>query len=99
MILDAAAGRSPTAVPRVLPPPAARLLRVEGRDDIGGEEPVAPGDSVVAVERDETRWTFTPREPWKPGDYRVAVDTALEDLAGGVGPLGRRRPPAGTPGR
>lgn len=36
----------------------------------------------VTVERNETRWTFTPREPWKAGDYQVLIDTALEDLAG-----------------
>ena len=36
----------------------------------------------VAVERAETRWLFTPREAWKPGDYRLVVDTAIEDLAG-----------------
>ena len=37
---------------------------------------------IVAVDRQETRWTFTPREPWKAGAYRLSVDTALEDLAG-----------------
>jgi hypothetical protein len=58
VILDAAAGRSPTTVPRVLPPAAARLLHVEGHDDIGGDEPVAEGDSVVAVGRDETAVMF-----------------------------------------
>ena len=36
----------------------------------------------AAVERNETRWTFTPRAPWKSGDYQVLIDTALEDLAG-----------------
>jgi hypothetical protein len=37
---------------------------------------------AVAVDRAETRWLFTPREPWKAGDYRLSIDTALEDLAG-----------------
>jgi hypothetical protein len=36
----------------------------------------------VTVERDETRWTFTPATAWKSGEYRILVDTALEDLAG-----------------
>ena len=30
----------------------------------------------------ETRWRFEPTNPWKPGDYVVAADAALEDLAG-----------------
>jgi hypothetical protein len=25
---------------------------------------------------------LTPREPWKAGDYKLVVDTGLEDLAG-----------------
>jgi hypothetical protein len=41
-----------------------------------------PVAGSIAVEREETRWTYTPREPWKTGSYRVLVDTALEDLAG-----------------
>src|SRR5262249_20711242 len=39
-------------------------------------------DGSIAVEREETRWTFTPAATWKPGEYRVRVDTSLEDLAG-----------------
>ncbi len=30
----------------------------------------------------EHRWLFTPEQPWKSGDYRIAVDSTLEDLAG-----------------
>jgi hypothetical protein len=37
---------------------------------------------TVTIDRHETRWIFTPREPWKSGDYGLVVDTALEDLAG-----------------
>ena len=43
------------------------------------------GNSVegsIQVDRDETRWQFTPHEPWKAGDYSLSVDTILEDLAG-----------------
>jgi len=36
----------------------------------------------IAVERQETQWRFTPREAWKPGNYRLIVDTGIEDLAG-----------------
>jgi hypothetical protein len=36
----------------------------------------------VTVDRKETEWRFTPDAPWKTGDYRMVVNTALEDLAG-----------------
>jgi hypothetical protein len=36
----------------------------------------------IAVDRQEQRWQFTPANPWRPGVYRLRVDTALEDLAG-----------------
>lgn len=41
-----------------------------------------PLDGETRIEPGETRWTFTPREPWKAGDYRLRVLTILEDLAG-----------------
>jgi len=37
---------------------------------------------TVSVDNKETEWRFIPSEPWKPGAYRLVVDTALEDLAG-----------------
>jgi len=43
------------------------------------------GDFVegsIQVDRHETRWQFTPQDPWKAGDYSLSVDTTLEDLAG-----------------
>jgi hypothetical protein len=39
-------------------------------------------DGTVTVDRNETQWIFTPRDAWKPGAYRLVVDTAIEDLAG-----------------
>jgi hypothetical protein len=36
----------------------------------------------IEVDREETRWRFTPRDRWTPGDYVLRVGTALEDLAG-----------------
>ncbi len=36
----------------------------------------------IQVDRNETRWGFTPHEPWRSGDYSLTVDTTLEDLAG-----------------
>jgi hypothetical protein len=39
-------------------------------------------DGTIAVTDEETRWRFTPKEPWRAGAYRIVVDTALEDPAG-----------------
>jgi len=36
----------------------------------------------VSIDRRETEWRFTPRQPWKAGDYQLIVDSGLEDLAG-----------------
>jgi hypothetical protein len=36
----------------------------------------------IAVDRDETRWMFTPDGPWKSGAYRLVADNLLEDIAG-----------------
>lgn len=36
----------------------------------------------VAVDEQETRWRFTPDEPWQPGSYQIIVETNLEDRAG-----------------
>jgi len=43
------------------------------------------GQSVVgdvAIERGETRWTFTPKEPWRAGAYELLALDILEDPAG-----------------
>ncbi len=36
----------------------------------------------IAIDRDETRWSFTPDAPWKAGAYRLIADNLLEDIAG-----------------
>jgi hypothetical protein len=36
----------------------------------------------IEVVRNEKEWRFTPREPWKPGDYRITADHTLEDISG-----------------
>lgn len=42
-----------------------------------------PGvEGSISIERDETRWVFTPREAWKAGSYHLAAKNALEDIAG-----------------
>ena len=39
-------------------------------------------EGSIQVDRHETRWQFTPQEPWREGNYSLSVDTTLEDLAG-----------------
>ena len=39
-------------------------------------------DGETAIEAAETRWIFTPREPWRPREYRLVVRRVLEDPAG-----------------
>lgn len=51
-----------------------RMLHVSGdHGDVSGE---------VTIERHETEWCFTPKQPWRSGNYNLVVDTGLEDLAG-----------------
>jgi hypothetical protein len=51
-----------------------RMLQVSnGRSTISGS---------IDVDRQETRWRFTPQSPWKPGSYQLVIDTRIEDLAG-----------------
>jgi len=35
-----------------------------------------------SIAPDETAWSFTPAQPWSADDYRLAIGTVLEDLAG-----------------
>ena len=39
-------------------------------------------DGEIAVDQLETRWTFTPREPWRAGSYNLLALDILEDVAG-----------------
>ena len=42
-----------------------------------------PGvNGSINVDRDETRWSFTPAAPWKAGAYHLVADNLLEDIAG-----------------
>jgi hypothetical protein len=36
----------------------------------------------VQVDRGETRWRFTPEQPWKAAEYQMLIQSNLEDLAG-----------------
>ena len=39
-------------------------------------------DVSVSVARGEMQWRCTPETPWQQADYRLTVNTTLEDLAG-----------------
>ena len=41
-----------------------------------------PLDGQIRLEREETRWVFTPRTPWQPGQYQLVAAATLEDVAG-----------------
>jgi serine/threonine protein kinase len=60
LVLFDAGGGLPTSdgQPPSAPSAAGRLLRFEGRDDLGGEELRGDNDSVVAVERDDSAVMF-----------------------------------------
>jgi hypothetical protein len=56
----------------------AMLQRVLWVTDDRGQEV----EGAIAVTDEETRWRFTPKEPWRAGAYSLVVDTALEDSTG-----------------
>lgn len=73
----AAGGRKPLVVEFSEPLDHAllgRLLRVErGGDPVAGE---------IAIDRQESRWRFAPRDAWRAGSYNLVAGKELEDLAG-----------------
>ena len=56
----------------------ALLLRLLEVTDAGGQHI----EGSIRVDRQETRWQFTPRQLWETGDYLLEIGTTLEDLAG-----------------
>jgi hypothetical protein len=36
----------------------------------------------VIIDQAETRWTFTPKQPWRAGTYQLLALDTLEDVAG-----------------
>jgi hypothetical protein len=67
----------------------ARLIRSERCQDVGGAAPAersrrdnAGVDGDIAIGDGETRWTFTPRAPWRAGAYQLIALDILEDVAG-----------------
>jgi hypothetical protein len=39
---------------------------------------------IIEIDRDETRWKFTPHTLWKAGAHTVRIGTIIEDLAGNM---------------
>ena len=78
--LDLPAGgtRDPLAVRFPVPLDYGLLQRALGVAT-GDDRPLA---GEIRVEQGETRWTFTPRAPWRPGEYRLVAAATLEDVAG-----------------
>ena len=54
---------------------ARRMIRVTRQT---GE----PLEGATALEDEERRWLFTPASPWQRGDFRLVIQTTIEDLAG-----------------
>ena len=74
----APATRDPLAV-RFPVPLDYGLLQSALRVATGDGRPLA---GAIRVEEGEARWTFTPRAPWRPGDYQLVAAATLEDAAG-----------------
>jgi hypothetical protein len=70
--------RDPLQVTFPKPLDHALLERVLSVTDSKGREI----EGTIAITEKETRWSFTPKQPWQPGSYYLTADTALEDLAG-----------------
>ena len=85
--LDPAAWRLDLPAPGTRDPLAVRfpvpldygLLRRALRVATAAGRPLA---GEIRVEQGETRWTFTPRAPWRAGEYRLVAAATLEDVAG-----------------
>lgn len=73
----AAGTRSPLVVTFPLPLDHGLLMRALGVTR-GGVS--IAGD--IAVDEGETRWTFTPRDPWQAGQHGLLALDTLEDAAG-----------------
>lgn len=74
---------------KVTPPPSgsknALLIDFPRPLDYGLLEHVITVKDVpgaVSIEANETRWRFTPTQPWRAGDHTLVIDMALEDQAG-----------------
>lgn len=70
--------RDPIVV--TFPEPLDHGLLLRALGVTGGDGGFLDGD--VHIEEGETRWTFTPRTPWRAATYQLTALDMLEDLAG-----------------
>jgi len=73
----AAGGRDSLIVSFPKPLDHALLMRALG---VRREDAAVEGD--VIIDQAETRWTFTPKQPWRAGTYQLLALDTLEDVAG-----------------
>lgn len=74
----AADGRQPLVV--AFPEALDHGLLLRALGVTGADGKFVAGD--VKIEADETRWSFTPRDAWRAGEYRLVALAMLEDTAG-----------------
>ena len=70
--------REPFAVKFDEPLDHAMLQRVLAVDDARHKEITGQ----IEIDQAETRWRFTPKEPWNAGSYQLKIRTHLEDRVG-----------------
>jgi len=73
----AAGGRDGLIVTFPRPLDHALLMRALG---VRRDEAAVEGDAII--DQAETRWTFTPKQPWRAGAYQLLALDTLEDVAG-----------------
>jgi hypothetical protein len=73
----AAGGRDSLLVSFPKPLDHALLMRALG---VRREDAAVEGD--VIIDQAETRWAFTPKQPWRAGTYQLLALDTLEDVAG-----------------
>jgi hypothetical protein len=76
--VPAAGERDPLIV--TFPEPLDRGLLLRALGVTAGDQRFLEGE--VKIESHETRWSFTPREPWKAGRHQLVALAMLEDMAG-----------------
>jgi hypothetical protein len=73
-----AGSTTPLAVASPIPLDHALFHRLVWVEDAGGRKVAG----TVAIDEQEKRWRFTPKEAWQAGTYRLVANTLLEDITG-----------------
>ncbi|MBX2845889.1 MAG: Ig-like domain-containing protein [Saprospiraceae bacterium] len=66
---------------RIQFPEALDYLSLQQRVIVTNAKNIAISGNVN-ITKNETQWTFRPNQPWKTGNYKIQVNTRLEDPAG-----------------